>query len=72
MSKFTFSSPTLKSIRRDSFKFKRAYIETMQDLFDNDQDRYTFLLELIERGLNGTLENHTRPGLLGTWANDDK
>lgn len=72
MSKYTFSSPTFKSIRRDSFTFKRAYLETMLDLYAYDRDRYTFLIEVIERGLNGTLDYHTRPGLLGTWSGDDK
>lgn len=72
MSKYTYRSPTFKSIRRDSFTFKRAYLETMQDLFRNDKDRYLFLLEIIERGLNGTLDYQTRPGLLGTWSSDDK
>lgn len=72
MSRYTFNSPTLKSIRRNSFTFKRSYLETMQDIYANDKDRYIFLLEIIERGLNGTLDYQTKPGLLGTWSSDDK
>lgn len=69
MSKYIFNgSATFKSLRRDSFTFKRSYLETMTDLYESDQDRYTFLIEVIERGLNGTLETMTRPGLLGTWT----